>query len=58
MSGQIDGTIEQYPDTAELTRQGFHVLVDVTDIAGDYPNTSFVTTRAFLRSNPRSSSNS
>src|SRR5947207_979494 len=42
ISGQIAGTMEQYPDTAELSRQGFHVLVDVTDIAGDYPNTAFV----------------
>jgi NitT/TauT family transport system substrate-binding protein len=50
MSGQIAGTMEQYPDTAELSRHGFHVLVDVTDIAGDYPNTSYVTSRAFLKS--------
>ena len=49
MSGQIAGTMEQYPDTAELARHGFHVLVDVTDIAGDYPNTSYVTSRAFLK---------
>jgi NitT/TauT family transport system substrate-binding protein len=52
MSGQIAGTMEQYPDTAELSRHGFHVLVDVTDVAGDYPNTSYVTTRAFLKKNP------
>jgi NitT/TauT family transport system substrate-binding protein len=52
MSGQIAGTMEQYPDTAELARHGFHVLVDVTDIAGDYPNTSYVTSRAFLRNRP------
>src|SRR5262245_34446439 len=52
LSGQIAGTIEQYPDTAELARQGFHVLVDVTELAGDYPNTSYVTSRAFLRRNP------
>jgi len=51
-TGQIAGTMEQYPDTAELARQGFHVLVDVTDIAGDYPNTSYATTRAFLKSHP------
>ena len=31
MSGQIAGTMEQYPDTAELSRHGFHVLVDVTE---------------------------
>jgi NitT/TauT family transport system substrate-binding protein len=52
MSGQIAGTMEQYPDTAELSRHGFHVLVDVTDIAGDYPNTSYVTNRSFLKSRP------
>jgi NitT/TauT family transport system substrate-binding protein len=52
MSGQIAGTMEQYPDTAELSRHGFHVLVDVTDIAGDYPNTSYVTSRSFLKSRP------
>ncbi len=51
-SGQVAGTIEQYPDTAELERNGYHVLVDVTDIAGDYPNTSYVTTRAFLKNHP------
>jgi NitT/TauT family transport system substrate-binding protein len=52
MSGQIAGTMEQYPDTAELSRHGFHVMVDVTDIAGDYPNTSYVTSRSFLKSRP------
>lgn len=51
MSGQIAGTIEQYPDTAELVQRGFHVLADVTDIAGDYPNTSYVTSRAYLSRN-------
>jgi NitT/TauT family transport system substrate-binding protein len=52
MSGQIAGTMEQYPDTAELSRHGFHVLVDVTDIAGDYPNTAYVTSRSFLKRRP------
>jgi ABC-type nitrate/sulfonate/bicarbonate transport system substrate-binding protein len=52
MSGQIAGTMEQYPDTAELARHGFHVLVDVTDIAGDYPNTSYATNRTFLKNRP------
>jgi NitT/TauT family transport system substrate-binding protein len=52
MSGQIAGTMEQYPDTAELSRHGFHVLVDVTDVAGDYPNTSYVTSRAYLKKHP------
>jgi ABC-type nitrate/sulfonate/bicarbonate transport system substrate-binding protein len=27
-------------------------MVDVTDIAGDYPNTSYVTSRSFLKSRP------
>jgi NitT/TauT family transport system substrate-binding protein len=52
MSGQVGGTMEQYPDTAELIRHGFRVLVDVTDIAGDYPNTAFVTSRAYLKRQP------
>ena len=51
ISGRVDGTFEQYPDTAEMTRHGFHVLVDLNDVVRDYPNTSFVTSRAFLKSN-------
>lgn len=52
ISGRVEGTFEQYPDTAEMTRQGFHVLVDLNDVVRDYPNTSFVTTRAFLKTHP------
>jgi NitT/TauT family transport system substrate-binding protein len=52
ISGQVDGTFEQYPDTAEMTRHGFHVLVDLNNVVRDYPNTSFVTTRASLKSHP------
>ena len=52
MSGQLDASLEQYPRTAELEDEGYHVLVDCTPIAGDYPNTSYVTTRAFLKKNP------
>jgi NitT/TauT family transport system substrate-binding protein len=52
ISGQVDGTFEQYPDTAEMTRHGFHVLVDLNNVVRDYPNTSFVTTRSFLKSHP------
>ena len=52
ISGQVAGTMEQYPDTGQLEQQGFHVLVDVTDIAGDYPNTSYATSRTFLKNNP------
>jgi NitT/TauT family transport system substrate-binding protein len=51
LSGQIAGTIEQYPDTAEISRHGFHVLVDLTGLTGDYPNTSYVTTRTYLKKN-------
>jgi ABC-type nitrate/sulfonate/bicarbonate transport system substrate-binding protein len=53
MSGQVAATVEQYPDTADLVRQGFHVLVDVTDLAGEYPNTAYVTSRAYLKNNPQ-----
>lgn len=52
MSGQIAGTMEQYPDTGELVQKGYHVLVDVTPIAGDYPNTAYVTSRTYLKKNP------
>ncbi len=52
IAGRVDGTFEQYPDTAEMTRHGFHVLVDLNDVVKDYPNTSFVTSRAFLKKNP------
>jgi len=51
-SGQVAGTVEQYPDTGELVQKGFRVMVDVTDIAGDYPNTSYATSRTFLKKNP------
>jgi NitT/TauT family transport system substrate-binding protein len=51
-SGQVAGTMEQYPDTGQLEQQGFHVLVDVTELAGDYPNTSYATSRTFLKNNP------
>ena len=52
LSGQIDGSLEQEPRTAELEEKGFHVLVDGLDIAVDYPNTSYVSTRAFIAKNP------
>ena len=52
ITGQVAGTVEQYPDTADLVQKGFRVLVDVTDLAGDYPNTSYVTSRSFLKKNP------
>ena len=52
ISGQVAGTMEQFPDTGQLEQQGFRVLVDVTDLAGDYPNTSYATSRTFLKNNP------
>jgi len=52
ISGQVAGTMEQYPDTGQLETQGFRVLVDVTNLAGDYPNTSYATSRTFLKKNP------
>lgn len=52
MSGQVAATMEQYPMTAKLEQNGFHVLVDLTGIAGDYPNTAYVTTRAYLKDHP------
>jgi len=51
ISGQVDGTLDQYPNTGELEQQGFRMLVDVTPIAGDYPNTSYVSTRSYLKKN-------
>jgi NitT/TauT family transport system substrate-binding protein len=52
LSGQIAGSMEQYPDTAEMAKMGFHVLVDLTHIAEDYPNTSYATSRAYLKKHP------
>ena len=52
LSGQIDGSFEQYPRTGELEQKGYHVLVDCLSIAVDYPNTSYVSTRSFVKKNP------
>src|SRR4029077_6264935 len=52
LSGQIDGSFEQYPRTGELEEKGYRVLVDCLDIAADYPNTSYVSTRAFIQKSP------
>jgi NitT/TauT family transport system substrate-binding protein len=52
LSGQIDGSFEQYPRTGELEEKGYRVLVDCLKIAVDYPNTSYVSTRAFIGKNP------
>src|SRR6266700_4286141 len=52
LSGQIDGSFEQYPRTGELEEKGYRVLVDCLKIAVDYPNTSYVSTRAFISKKP------
>jgi NitT/TauT family transport system substrate-binding protein len=52
LSGQIDASLEQYPRTGELEERGFHVLADCLELASDYPNTSYVSTRAFIAKNP------
>jgi len=52
LSGQIDASLEQYPRTGELLGKGFRVLVDCLEIAVDYPNTSYVSTRGFIQKNP------
>jgi NitT/TauT family transport system substrate-binding protein len=52
LSGQIDASLEQYPRTGELEEKGFHVLADCLQLASDYPNTSYVSTRAFIAKNP------
>ncbi len=52
LSGQIDASVEQYPRTGELVEKGYRVLVDCLEIAVDYPNTSYVSTRAFIQKNP------
>src|ERR1700704_5740275 len=52
ISGQVAGTVEQYPDTADLVQKGFRVLVDVTDIAADYPNTSSVPSHTVRKKTP------
>lgn len=52
LSGQIDGSLEQYPRTAELEQKGYRVLADCTKVAGDYPNTSYVSTRRFVKQSP------
>jgi ABC-type nitrate/sulfonate/bicarbonate transport system substrate-binding protein len=52
LSGQIDGSLEQYPRTGELEEKGFHVLADCLKIASNYPNTSYVSSRAFIKAHP------
>jgi NitT/TauT family transport system substrate-binding protein len=52
LSGQIDASLEQYPRTGELEEKGYRVLADCLALAVDYPNTSYVSSRAFIAKNP------
>jgi NitT/TauT family transport system substrate-binding protein len=47
-SHQVQGLLVQYPRTQEMVDGGSKLLVDVTDIVADYPNTAYVTSKAFL----------
>lgn len=47
-SGQVDGILTQYPSTGLMQQQGYNLLQDVAEIGGQYPNTSFVVSRAYL----------
>ncbi len=51
-SGQVDAILTQYPTTGILADQGYHILAEVADIGGEYPNTAYVTSRQFLRKRP------
>lgn len=52
MNGQVDATLEQHPQTDTLTAEGFKVLVELKDVAADYPNSAYVVTRDFLEKHP------
>lgn len=46
-SGQVDGTVVQYPLTATLLKKGYKIVGDATDLV-DLPNTAYVTSRKTL----------
>ncbi|HVR89085.1 MAG TPA: ABC transporter substrate-binding protein [Candidatus Limnocylindria bacterium] len=46
-SGQVDGTVLQYPLTATLLKKGYKIVGDATDLV-DLPNTAYVTSRKTL----------
>lgn len=52
MSGQVNGIMVQLPGAQDLLDEGANLLVDVGQIATDYPNTAYATTRSFLKDNP------
>jgi NitT/TauT family transport system substrate-binding protein len=46
-SGQVDGTVLQYPLTATMLKKGYKIVGDATDLV-DLPNTAYVTSRKTL----------
>ena len=46
-SGQVDGTVLQYPLTATMVKKGYKIVGDATDLV-DLPNTAYVTSRKTL----------
>jgi NitT/TauT family transport system substrate-binding protein len=46
-SGQVDGTVLQYPLTATMLKKGYKIIGDATDLV-DLPNTAYVTSRKTL----------
>jgi len=51
-SRQVQGLMSQYPRTQEMIDDGSKMLVDVTEIVKDYPNTAYVTSRNYLSGHP------
>lgn len=51
-SHQVQGLMSQYPRTQEIVDAGSKMLVDVTEIVKDYPNTAYVTSRDYLSRHP------
>ncbi|MCA1404620.1 ABC transporter substrate-binding protein [Ensifer sp. IC3342] len=51
-SRQVQGLMSQYPRTQEIVDAGSKMLVDVTEIVKDYPNTAYVTSRNYLSGHP------
>ncbi len=47
-SGQIDGTVLQYPTTGIFEKRGYKVLGSASDYV-EYPNTAYVTSRKYLK---------
>ncbi|MFQ0815728.1 hypothetical protein AVM02_09460 [Brucella anthropi] len=51
-SNQVQGLVSQYPRTQEIVEAGSKILVDVTEIVKDYPNTAYVAQRTYLSEHP------